>query len=224
MIAAVDDRKAILIIDGGSGKIRSKRLKETACWLKDDGYRVVTAASFQEAIGVIQGLQPDLLLLSLLEMSSEAMETCKQLKQNEYFQKLPLILCIENADDRTLQAVVEAGALDYLCDPFIRVELLMRIKSAMIQDQLSKEQLIERKARECLKKAGVLCHELNQPMQAVMGFSQLMMMDKVMVDSPQFKQVNNIYQQVERMGEIIRKLMGVTRLNSKGFVADTRIE
>jgi DNA-binding response OmpR family regulator len=219
MTSAVDHKNIILIVDGNC-----QRAGGIERILKENGYRAVMSASCDEAVEVMHGVHPELIIFNLLLMSTKGYEACKSLKQNSQRHQLPIIVTIENTDDDTLQAAFEAGASDYICYPIKKVELMARIRSALIQQQLLKEQLAEKMAKKRLEQAGVLCHELNQPMQAVMGFSQLLMMDRVMVDSPALKQLSNIYHQVERMGDIIRRLMGVTRLQSKPHLLGAEIK
>jgi DNA-binding response OmpR family regulator len=214
-----DHKETILIVD--SDLQRKKTIEQL---LKDSNYRVATSSSCQEAFSIIHGVQPDLILCNLQLISSEGYQALKAFKQNGHVKQVPLIVIIENTDDDTLKMAFRSGAADYVRHPVSKIELLARAKAALIQQQLLNKQLIESRAKQQLEQAGVLCHELNQPMQAVMGFSQLMLMDKLMKDSPHLKQANNIYQQVERMGEIIKRLMGVTRLNSQRYMVGAKTE
>ena len=65
--------------------------------------------------------------------------------------------------------------------------------------------------------AGGICHEFNQPLQAVEGLSELLLM-KISEDSPLFDTVTHIKQQVDKMGEITRKLMGLQQYETKSYL------
>ncbi len=58
--------------------------------------------------------------------------------------------------------------------------------------------------------AGAVCHELNQPMMAVSGYSELLMAD-MPEDNPLNGDIKQIKAQIDRMGKITRKLMRITR-------------
>ncbi len=57
-----------------------------------------------------------------------------------------------------------------------------------------------------LKEAGALCHQLNQPIQCVSGYTELLLMD-LPEDDPVFQRLSAISTQVQRMAEITRQLM-----------------
>lgn len=59
---------------------------------------------------------------------------------------------------------------------------------------------------EVLKEAGTLCHQLNQPIQCVSGYTELLLMD-LPEDDPIFQRLSAISTQVQRMADITRQLM-----------------
>ncbi|MFH1984193.1 MAG: PAS domain-containing protein [Pseudomonadota bacterium] len=65
-----------------------------------------------------------------------------------------------------------------------------------------------------LETAGAVGHELNQPLQSVMGQSELMFLD-LDPSSPVYPRMALIREQVYKMGDITRKLMGITRYRTK---------
>ena len=58
--------------------------------------------------------------------------------------------------------------------------------------------------------AGAVCHELNQPMQAISGYSEIIMLS-LEADHPLYNKFEIIKQQIDRMGDMTRKLMTITR-------------
>jgi len=87
------------------------------------------------------------------------------------------------------------------------------------------ERIRNEKLRGVIEMAGAVCHELNQPMMAVSGYSELAMMD-LKDDDPAYGTVEKIKAQVDRMGAITRKLMGVIRCETvdclEGKIIDIR--
>ena len=67
--------------------------------------------------------------------------------------------------------------------------------------------------------AGAVCHELNQPMQVVSAYSEMLMAD-MSEDNPLSGDINKIKGQIERMGQITRKLMRITKYETKDYVFD----
>lgn len=72
----------------------------------------------------------------------------------------------------------------------------------------------QEKLEEVLEIAGAVCHELSQPMQALTGFTQLLLMD-MEGGRNSSDRITKIKGQVERMGKITKKLIGITRHETK---------
>lgn len=65
--------------------------------------------------------------------------------------------------------------------------------------------------------AGAVCHDLNQPLMAISGYAELLMMD-CSEDTPHFGKLKKLAAQVEKVGGITRKLMHVTRYETKAYL------
>jgi C4-dicarboxylate-specific signal transduction histidine kinase len=72
------------------------------------------------------------------------------------------------------------------------------------------------KLQGVLETAGAVCHELNQPMQAITGYAELLVMNTAK-ESPHHSHAEAIREQVERMSGITAKLMTITRYVSKEY-------
>ncbi len=68
------------------------------------------------------------------------------------------------------------------------------------------EKPVSEELGEVLKEAGALCHQLNQPIQCVSGYTELLLMD-LPEDDPVFQRLSAISTQVQRMADITRQLM-----------------
>jgi len=87
----------------------------------------------------------------------------------------------------------------------------------MEEDRKQKERL-----QIILETAGAVCHELNQPLMAISGYSELLLMGMSNSD-PLFDKTTKILQQATRMGEITGKLMGITKYKTKSYVQGEKI-
>jgi len=74
-----------------------------------------------------------------------------------------------------------------------------------------------------LEMAGTVCHELNQPLQAILGYSQLLMFD-IDVNDPLYEKAERIVEQVHRMKTINSKLMKVTEYETKYYLEEKIID
>lgn len=89
--------------------------------------------------------------------------------------------------------------------------------------QAEAERLQKEKLQGVIEMAGAVCHELNQPMQVVSGYSELLMMG-IKDDNPLYDKINRIKKQVDRMGDITKKLMGIAKYETKNYVSGKIID
>lgn len=68
-----------------------------------------------------------------------------------------------------------------------------------------------------LEMAGAICHEFNQPLMAISGFSQLLQMN-ISQDDPSNEKITKIVEQIEKLGGITRKLMNITSYETKEYL------
>jgi|SRR5438552_1511054 len=120
--------------------------------LRAGGYSDVTLAeSAREAFSYLNFYEPastppavDLILMDLLMPNMDGIEACRLLKATEHLRGIPIIVVTSKAETKDLQTAFDAGAMDYLVKPVKRVELLARVRSAL----LLKHEMDCRKARE----------------------------------------------------------------------------
>ena len=73
------------------------------------------------------------------------------------------------------------------------------------------------KLQGIIEMSGAVCHEMNQPLMAISGYSELMLMDTV-EDDPAKERLTKIREQVERLAKITQKLMKITRYETKEYL------
>ncbi len=64
--------------------------------------------------------------------------------------------------------------------------------------------------RAALESVRAVCHELNQPLQAVAAYAQLAM-SALEEDQPALEELREIPAEVARMGRIVQRLQGIAR-------------
>ena len=84
------------------------------------------------------------------------------------------------------------------------------------------EKLYREKLQGVLEMAGAVCHELNQPLQAISGYSEIIQR-KYPEDSFLGDKIGKVLVQVKKMGEITRKLMKISTYETKDYVEGVRI-
>lgn len=89
-------------------------------------------------------------------------------------------------------------------------------KNRAARDRMQKEKL-----QGVLETTGAVCHELNQPLQSLYGYTEIMM---AKTDPSELRELLvKIMTQIERMRDITDKLQGVTRYEATAYAGNTRI-
>ena len=88
-----------------------------------------------------------------------------------------------------------------------------------LRDIAQQEKLEKEKLQGVLEMAGAICHEINQPIQAIIGYSELF-------DPPEAitaKELEQIKFQATRIGNITKRLSKITRYKTIPYPGDTKI-
>lgn len=118
----MSDKASILVVDDDS------TMQEMFDATLGGNYRIVAAASGEEALAAVRSERPDLILLDVeMPPGIDGYETCRRLKEDDATAEIPVIFvsgrdCIE---DRLMG--YEAGGEDYVTKPFDAQELEAKI-------------------------------------------------------------------------------------------------
>ncbi len=86
-----------------------------------------------------------------------------------------------------------------------------------------KDKILKEKLEGVLEMAGAVCHEINQPLQVLLGQSEVLKLESEK-DMPINKNLAVITSQVTKIGEITRKLMNITKYETKPYLKGTIID
>jgi two-component system response regulator VicR len=94
--------------------------------LKKEGYVVYCAYDGNEALQLVEEVQPDLILLDIMLPLRDGMEVCREVRKKY---EMPIIML--TAKDSEIDKVLglELGADDYVTKPFSTRELIARVKA-----------------------------------------------------------------------------------------------
>ena len=181
-------------------------------------YEVVSACDGNEAWEKLQKNDaPRLIILDWMMPGKNGVELCRKLRGRDNAEPMYIILLTARDDKNDIVEGLSAGADDYISKPFNTDELRARIDVGRRMVELQ-DSLIEReKLQVIFEMTGAICHELSQPMQAISGNSELMLMS-IEESDPLYRNIKTIKEQVDRMGSITRKLKAVTRYKTKDYI------
>ena len=99
----------------------------------------------------------------------------------------------------------------------VGVMLDLTEKNRAARDRFQKEKL-----QGVLETAGAVCHEMNQPLQTILGYTELSLAD-ISPDNPAYLSLTKISKQVDRMAEITLKLQSITHYKTMDYDRRTKI-
>ncbi|MDR2588791.1 MAG: response regulator [Spirochaetales bacterium] len=114
--------KQILIVDDNISI-----LKQISAYLTGD-YEVSLAKSGLLALQICMKERPDLILLDIEMPEMNGFETIRRLKQNPYFNRIPVIFLTANQDVETEVRGLQSGARDFITKPVEKSILIHRIE------------------------------------------------------------------------------------------------
>jgi PAS domain S-box-containing protein len=111
---------------------------------------------------------------------------------------------------------VAVGSVGIFTD--LREKVRMEQRLAQAQEQI----LAQERQAIVAELAGAAAHELNQPLTSVMGYAELLKR-RLERETPAYSAAEVIFNEAERMAEIVRKIGKITRYETKSYVGRARI-
>jgi PAS domain S-box-containing protein len=102
----------------------------------------------------------------------------------------------------------------------LTIDILIDIS---MRKSVEDEKIQYEKLQGVLEMAGAVCHELNQPLQAILGYAELLVMDRDSDKKIYVERLNNIVSQINRIGKITKKLSSITQYRTVKYVGDVKI-
>ena len=141
-ILVVDDTAQTRLLVGG--------------FLSEQGYDVIPAASGPEALDILRNDPSiDLVLLDIIMPGMNGLDTLKEIKKNEAYDLIRVLVLTSSKDTEDLSVAFEAGAVDYINKPYYPPELKARvdthIKLKHRVERLKQQEVLLRQSEERLK-------------------------------------------------------------------------
>lgn len=99
--------------------------------LKESGLEVTAVSGGIEALKVIQGHPPDLVLLDIVMPEMNGYEVCRQIKADPMTQNLPVVMCSAKGEEFDRYWGMKQGADAYIAKPFQATELVGTVKQLL---------------------------------------------------------------------------------------------
>jgi two-component system alkaline phosphatase synthesis response regulator PhoP len=105
-------------------------------YLKQVGFRVVTARDGQTALTVARHERPDLIVLDLmLPGGMDGLDVCRTVRQDAALGNVPIIMLTARSEETDRLIGLELGADDYVTKPFSPREVVARVRAVLRRAQ-----------------------------------------------------------------------------------------
>jgi two-component system, sensor histidine kinase and response regulator len=184
--------------------------------LSADGYKVIAAEDGLKGLDLIRNGDPDIVILDLMMPQPDGFEILKQVRTNEHYDGLPIIVITALQDQDTRIKALKLGADDFINKPFNRIELearvrsLLRIHNLWEKVQERNEQLIK---LDKLKRdlVDMLIHDLNNS-TTVIGLN-LHLLENYVVESDESSYLLHLIKHSnDETIELLMSLLDTSRL------------
>jgi two-component system sensor histidine kinase/response regulator len=187
--------------------------------LSAGSYQLHYTASGEDAISQLDIIKPDLILLDVMMPGMDGIEVCQKIKSMAKWQPIPIIIVTALNSKEDLARALQAGADDFISKPVNGLELRARVQSMLrikrqhdsIQSFAKLQQNTITVLTENLQSlrgslTSSLPHELNTPLNGILGGIQLLIHDIDNMDSESIHELLNLaYESARRLEQLTQK-------------------
>lgn len=211
---AAESKGKVLIVDDIPSTLRL-----LSQMLQDCGYETIYALSGELALSQVNLAIPDVILLDIMMPEMSGYEVCQQLKSNPNTADIPIIFLTAATDLPEKIQAFKVGGDDYITKPFFIQEVLLRIEHQITLKRQQKQlnhlnQQLRQSNEELAQFASVVSHELQSPLQTMIGLLGLLLAKSERFDNKTKKYLNYIAKASEQMHHLISDLLTYSRIEN----------
>lgn len=206
-------KKEVLVVDDTPDNLRL-----LSAMLTRQNYEVRKALSGARAIASIKAGTPDLILLDIKMPDMDGYEVCRLLKQDPDTVEIPIIFISALDDVLDKVRAFAVGGVDYITKPFQEAEVLARIENQLalreLQSRLEMQNdELARSNQDLEQFAYVVSHDLQQPLQSITGYAQIIAMQSDnQLSTKGTEYLAKITEAGDRMQRLIKELLSYARI------------
>ncbi|MFZ1730597.1 MAG: hybrid sensor histidine kinase/response regulator [Bacteroidota bacterium] len=214
----IEKKPLVLIVDDVS-----RNLQVLGSFLRDAQFDVSATTTGKHALQIAADVIPDLILLDIMMPEMDGFETCRRLKANVITSEIPVIFLTAKTAEEDILHGFELGAVDYITKPFLRQELLERVR---VHVELRRSRLeLARTVQDKDKLFSIIAHDLRGPLGSFMSISDYLAEHLSEIDmseiQPLFREMRqtskSVYVLLENLLEWSRIQLGTISFNPAPF-------
>jgi signal transduction histidine kinase len=187
--------------------------------LKSD-YQVKVVNSGKKALTIaISDSPPDLILLDIMMPDMDGYEVCQRLKGDPKSMDIPVIFLTSKVEVEDERKGLGLGAVDYITKPISPPIVMARVKSHLALQEKNRELM---NARAVAEKANLakseflssMSHELRSPLNAILGFAQLIESDTTQLTRNQKENTGHILKAGWHLLTLINEILDLAKVAS----------
>lgn len=165
---------------------------------------------------------PKIAILDWMMPGIEGPELCRRVRELDHGKLLHLILLTARETKQDVVAGLSSGANDYITKPFDGEELRARFEVGKRVIELQDTLIQAERYRILTQAAGAAAHEINQPLTALLGTADLMLM-KMGDDDPNRESFETFQKAGERIRDIVRKMQSIKEIVTRPYISGVDI-
>ncbi|MBD2680075.1 MULTISPECIES: response regulator [Nostoc] len=171
-------------------------------------FKTLMASNGKIGLEIAKTKLPDLIICDIMMPELDGYSVLAALRKNEATMNIPLIFVTAKAERSDFRQGMEIGADDYLTKPFTTEELLKAIAT-----RLHKQSVVQRQSQAKLDELRIniahsLPHELNTPLNGILGMSQLLVENcSMMRESEEIEIAELIYTSANRLNRLTQRFL-----------------
>jgi Response regulators consisting of a CheY-like receiver domain and a winged-helix DNA-binding domain len=124
--------------------------------LLKDNYKLLFASDGESGLQAAREHMPDLILLDIVMPGMDGFEVCNRMRKDDLMLYIPIII-LTALDDRDSKIQgLEAGADDYICKPFDKLEFRARVRTITRLNRYTRWRKIHQLQEEAVEKNKII--------------------------------------------------------------------
>jgi signal transduction histidine kinase len=184
--------------------------------LTEDGHRVRTASSGQEALRLIEEREPELVLLDVSMPGMDGVEVLRRLRARRGGGPAVIMLTAARREPHAIEAGLKEGADAYLTKPIDSRELVARVRAALESYRLRR--MLEAQRRDHV---AMLVHDLRHPLSSLGLIAEVLEAEDLPAADRQ-SVVAQMRAMCSEMARLVDGVLAASRLEAGVFSVDAR--